>query len=86
MRLRRHRDVKSSIGAAVRAKDDANHRLTEARDVTATQQERARAERATIITALARMRQANNLARMLLDTVERETGGDHGEAGGHAHG
>lgn len=81
MRLRRHRDVKSSIGAAVRAKDDANHRLTEARDVIAAQRERARAERATIITALARMRQADNLARMLLDTVERETG-EHGEAGG----
>jgi hypothetical protein len=82
MRLprRRHKQIASSIDAAVRARQDANDRLTAARDLIAVQGERARAERATIITALKRMREQDNLARLLLDTVARETGGG-GEAG-----
>jgi hypothetical protein len=84
VKLRRKRkDIRASIDAAIRARDNANGRLAEARDIIAAQKERARGERATIITALARMRQQNNLARMILDTVERGTGGAD-EASGHA--
>jgi hypothetical protein len=81
---RRRKDIKESIDAAVRARDEANGRLAETRDIIAAQKERARTERTVIITALARMRQQNNLARMILDTVERETG-EAGGTGGHAH-
>jgi hypothetical protein len=84
VRLRRTKDVKTSIGAATRASEEAAGRLAETRDLLAAQKERARAEKATIIAALARMREANNLARMILDTVEKETGGP-GNAGGDAH-
>jgi F0F1-type ATP synthase membrane subunit b/b' len=78
---RRHKEIASSIDAAVRAREDANDRLAAARDMIAVQGERARAERATIITALRRMREQNNLARLILDTVEKETGDDAGAAG-----
>jgi hypothetical protein len=78
---RRPRDVKASIEGAVRARDDATTRLAEARDLIAVQRERARAERATIIAALKKMREANNLAGLILDSVERDTGDGDGRAG-----
>lgn len=74
MRPRRHKDVKSSIRAATKAAEEAAERLAATQDMLAVQKERARAERITIIAALKRMREANNLARMILDTVEREAG------------
>jgi hypothetical protein len=70
---RKHKEIASSIDAAVRAREDANERLAAAQNAIAVQRERARAERLTIITALRKMREQNNLARMILDTVERET-------------
>ena len=83
MRLRRRpSEVTSSIDEAVRAREDANQRLADARDVIAVQKERARYERATIITSLKKMREANNLAALIMDTVEREAGDDAGQAGG----
>ena len=84
MRLRRKtaRDIASSIDEATRARDDANARLADARDVIAVQRERARHERETIIAGLKKMRQQNNLARLIMDTVEREAGDDSGQAGG----
>ncbi len=84
MRLRRRpRDVKASIEDAVRAREDANTRLAEARNLIAGQRERARAERATIIASLRKMRAQNNLSRLILDSVERDTGAAHdaGKAG-----
>ena len=78
---KRRKDVAASIEAAQQARDDANKRLAAARDVIAVQGERARAERVTIIAALAKMRQQNNLARLIMDTVEREAGNDAGSAG-----
>lgn len=82
MRLprRRRKEVTSSIGAAVRAREDANEQLVKARDVIATQSERARAEHATVIEALRRMRQSNNLARMILDSVEKDVTGTPGQS------
>jgi len=78
MRLRRRpRDVRASIAGAVRAREDANTRLAEARDLIAGQRERARAERATIIASLRKMRAQNNLSRLILDSVERDTGAAH---------
>lgn len=68
--------------AAIRARDDANDRLAKAHDLVTEQKDRARAERGTIITALKRMRQQNNLAGLLLDTMEREAGGGAGAARG----
>ena len=90
MKLRRRRpasDVAASIKAATQAREDANTQLAEARDVIAVQGERARHERATIITGLRKMREQNNLARLILDTVEQETGTGHdtSAAGGGAH-
>ncbi len=79
MRLRkRRRDVTASIQAAARAYDETAARLAETRDIIAVQRERGRSERETIIASLKRMRQANNLAEMLLDTVEREANGATG--------
>jgi hypothetical protein len=85
--LRRNsREIRASIDAAVRARDDANERLTVMRDLIAVQKERARSERVTIIAALRRMRSQDNLARMLLDTVEREAAGNEpGALGSGAH-
>jgi hypothetical protein len=76
--------VTASIEAAVRARADAAGRLAEARDVIAVQSERARSERKTIIAALRQMREANNLSRLIMDTVERDTGAsdDAGASGG----
>jgi predicted metal-dependent hydrolase len=74
MRLhpRRHKAIRSSIDAAVRAREDANDQLTKASDMIAVQRERARAEQVSIIAALKKMRETNNLARLILDTVERD--------------
>jgi ABC-type transporter Mla subunit MlaD len=83
MRLRkRRRDITASIEAAARASAETAARLAETRDLIATQRERARSERTTIIASLKRMRETNNLARMLLDTVERDA---HGADGSPAH-
>ena len=84
MRFRKSKDVKASIGAATRASEEAAGRLAETRDLLAIQQERARNERATLIASLKRLRAANNLSKMILDTVERESGGP-GETGGATH-
>lgn len=84
MRLRRHRDITASIEAAARASAETTQRLAETRDLIATQKERGRNERVTIIAALKKMREQNNLARMLLDTVEQETG-THGADSAAAH-
>lgn len=84
MRLRRRRpakDVAASIEDAARAREDATGRLEEARDLIAVQRERARYEQATIIAALKRMRENNNLARMIMDTVERDTNDAGGGSG-----
>lgn len=83
MRLRRRapKDVVASIKAAAVAREDATSQLQQARDLIAVQNERARAERVTIITALKRMRADNNLARLIMDTVEHETGEGTGETG-----
>jgi hypothetical protein len=83
-RLRKAKDVKASIDEATRASEEAAGRLADARDLLAVQRERGRAERVTIIAALKRMREANNLAGLILDHVERQTG-ENGEAGGGAH-
>lgn len=85
MRLRKAKDIAASVAAAERAREDANARLADLRDVTAIQKERARHERATIIASLRKMREANNLARLIMDTVEREAGNDAGAAGGGSH-
>ena len=85
MRLRRRRakDIAASIEEAARASEDATGRLEETRDLIAVQGERARAERVTIIAALKRMRADNNLARLIMETVEKETGiPDDAGAGG----
>ena len=85
MRLRRRapKDVTASIEAAATAREDATQRLQETRDLVAVQGERARAERVTIIAALKRMRADNNLARLIMETVEKETGiPDDAGAGG----
>ena len=81
MRLRRRRngEIAASIEAARRASAEATGRLTETRDLLATQRERARNESTTIIAALKKMRQQNNLAGMILDTVERQAGGGGAE-------
>jgi hypothetical protein len=75
--------VTASIEAAATAREEATRRLAETRDLVAVQGERARAERVTIIAALKRMRENNNLARLIMDTVEKETGtGDDASGGG----
>jgi hypothetical protein len=80
-RQRRSKDVAASITDAARACEEATGHLAAARDLIAVQAERARAERATIIAALRKMRASNNLARLIMDTVEKESGGDAGTAG-----
>jgi hypothetical protein len=85
MRLRRaHKDVKASITGAVRAREEATARLAETRDLIAVQRERARAEKATIIASLKKMRAANNLSALIMGDVEKGTGtgDDAGAAGG----
>jgi hypothetical protein len=77
--------VASSIEAAACARERANEQLAAARDVIAVQGERARHERATIIAGLKKMREQNNLARLIMDTVEREARDDAGAAGGGPH-
>jgi hypothetical protein len=88
MRFRKGRrpdDIRASADAAVRARENATARLTETRDLIAVQAERARHERATIIAAVRKMREQNNLAGMILDEVERGTDGDPGADSGRAH-
>ena len=85
MRSRKAKDIAASLAAAERAREDANARLAELRDATAVQKERSRHERATIIASLQKMRQQNNLARLIMDTVEREAGNDTGAAGSGSH-
>jgi hypothetical protein len=86
MQLRRRapKDITASIENAVRAREDAAGRLKETRDLIAVQGERARSERVTIIAAIKKMRETNNLAGLILDDVEKGTGadGDAGTAGG----
>ncbi len=79
MRLGRKRreDVAASISAAARARENANEQLAVARDVIAVQRERARRERETIITALKKMRQSNNLGALILDAVEKDVTGEN---------
>ena len=84
MRLRRRapKDVTASIETAAAAREDATKRLQETRDLVAVQGERARAERVTIIAALKRMRANNNLAALIMDTVEKDTNDAGGGGGG----
>lgn len=84
---KRRKDVAASIEAAQKARDDANRRLADARDVIAVQGERARHEKATIIAAIKKMRESNNLGRLILDTVQREAeaGNEPGAAGDRSH-
>lgn len=82
MRLRRRSsDVAASAEAATRAREDANARLAAVRDVISVQKERARHERETVIAALKKMREQNNLAALIIDNIERETGDDTGAPG-----
>ncbi len=82
MRLRKHRrDITASIEAAARAATETAERLAQTRDLIAVQKACLRTERATVIASLKKMREQNNLARMLLDTVEREAGNDARAAG-----
>jgi hypothetical protein len=81
MRLRRGRprdDIRASADAAVAAREEAAARLAETRDLVAVQAERARNERVTIIAAVRKMREQENLAGLILDEVERGAGGDPG--------
>jgi len=82
---RRPDDIRASADAAVAAREEAAGRLAETRDLIAAQAERARRERATIIAAVRRMREQDNLAAMILDDMERGTGGDPGAASGGTH-
>jgi hypothetical protein len=84
LRRRRKQDVVESIDAAARASRDSGERLADARHQLAGQRERARIERITIIAAIRRMREQDNLARLILDSVEREAGSDAGTARGGA--
>ena len=87
MRLRKrgNGEIADSIEAARQASEESAGRLTETRDLIATQRERGRLERETIIAALKKMRAANNLAGMILDTVERQAGsGDEHSGEGRA--
>ena len=88
MRFRKGRrpdDIRASADAAVTAREAAAARLAETRDLIAVQAERARNERATIIAAVRKMREQDNLAGLILDEVERGTGGDPGADSGRTH-
>jgi hypothetical protein len=88
MRLPRRRppeDIRASADAAVTAREEAGARLAETRNLIAVQSERARHERATIIAAVRKIREQDNLARLILDEVERGTGSDPGADSGRAH-
>ena len=88
MRFRRGRRpdaIRASADAAVSAREAAAERLAETRDLIAVQAERARNERATIIAAVRKMREQDNLAGMILDEVERGAAGDPGADSGRAH-
>jgi len=81
MRFRKGRrpdDIRASADAAVTAREEAAARLAETRDLVAVQAERARQERVTIIAAVRKMREQENLAGLILDEVERGAGGDPG--------
>ncbi len=80
-RRRRNGEIAASIEAARQASEESAGRLTETRELLATQKEHARNERVTIIEALRKMRAANNLAGMILDTVERQAGGGDEHSG-----
>ena len=88
MRFRKGRrpdDIRASADAAVTAREGASARLAETRDLIATQAERARQERATIIAAVRKMRQQDSLAGLILDDIERGAAGDPGADSGRAH-
>ena len=74
MRRRRHREITASINDAARASAEAAERLAAARDLIAAQKRLYRSERVSVIAALKKMRAQDNLARMLLDTVEKDAG------------
>jgi len=75
--------VRASIEDAARAREEANLRLVTARDLVAVQRERARAERVTIIAAIRKMRESNNLSGLIFDGLEQEMGAadDAGKTG-----
>ena len=81
---RRRDDITASADAAVTARKTAAAKLAETRDLIATQAERARSERATIIAAVRKMREQDSLAGMILDDVERGAGSEPGGDGGGA--
>ncbi len=81
MRLRRRRDITASAAAAAAATEQSAARLSEARQRLAASRELARAERAAITASLRRMREKDNLAELILGTVEREAGNDTWTAG-----
>ena len=72
LRKRRNGEIADSIEAARQASEESAGRLTETRELLATQKEHARNERVTIIEALRKMRAANNLSQMILDSVEKD--------------
>jgi len=83
---RRHpKEIRASASAAVSAREEAAARLAETRELIAAQSERARRERATIIAAVRRIREQDSLAGLILDEVERGTGGDPGADSGRTH-
>jgi hypothetical protein len=82
---RRRDDITASADAAVTARKTAAAKLAETRDLIAVQAERVRVERATIIAAVRKMREQDNLAGMILDEVERGAAGDPGADSGRTH-
>jgi hypothetical protein len=82
---RRPGDITASADAAVAARKAAAAKLAETRDLIATQAERARNERATIIAAVRKMREQDNLAGLILDDMERGAASDPGADSGRAH-
>ena len=77
--------IRASADAAVTAREEAGARLAETRDLIAAQAERARHERATIIAAVRRIREQDNLAGLILDGIERGAGRDPGADSGGTH-
>lgn len=82
---RRRDDITASAAAAVTARKAAAAKLADTRDLIATQAERGRNERATIIAAVRKMREQDNLAAMILDDIERGADGDPGADSGRTH-
>jgi hypothetical protein len=80
MRLRRRRpkEIKESSDKAVVAREEATSRLAETKDLLEAQAARARYERATIIAAVRKIREQDNLAGLILDDIERGSGGEPG--------